>query len=194
MNSSLIGYNSPPSKDLLNFAQQQHILALDDEIPILKMLSLALRFHGFKNVTIESDPQKALQTIANTPTSLLITDYSMLSLVGPQVVDLARSKTPSYRGQVLFISGSFDDELRGLTLEGHITALNAKYHGKNFPYLTMSDNFLAKPFEAKTIRAAVVGLCAKLENAPVQYVPQIKADSNPSFPLPAYNPDCAVGF
>lgn len=62
------------------------ILAVDDEVHILHVVSLKLKNAGY-NVLTANDAEEALELAATTPIDLLITDYQMPGLSG---LELAR--------------------------------------------------------------------------------------------------------
>lgn len=76
----------------------EHILLVDDEIPIIKMVSLALKRHGYR-VTALTSSAEALETFKKNPYvyHLVLTDMTMPGMTGDKLAEnikRIRSDTP----------------------------------------------------------------------------------------------------
>ncbi len=75
--------------------QNERILVVDDEVPVLSMMQQRLRKMGYRVVT-RADSIEALQTFRAEPAKfdLIITDHTMPSMLGAELAELAGDVRP----------------------------------------------------------------------------------------------------
>jgi CheY-like chemotaxis protein len=117
------------------------IFVVDDEPMLLELASVILEPEGYRIETFR-DPETALQKFASAQPrpDLLITDYAMHTMNGMQLIEQSRKLEPSQK--ILLVSGTVGEEI----------------------YATTSirpDCFLAKPYQADQLTAAVKALLAQ---------------------------------
>ncbi len=73
----------------------EHILAVDDEEPIARMIGRLLAKLGYKTTTL-SDPEKALEMFQSKPQDydLIMTDLTMPGMTGIELATLAKQRRP----------------------------------------------------------------------------------------------------
>jgi two-component system, cell cycle sensor histidine kinase and response regulator CckA len=86
------------------------ILAVDDDLGMLRLLEATLRLAGYRVLTADGG-WSAIRAYENSdePIRLLLTDVIMPDLTGPVLAERLRARQPDLR--VLFISGFHDAEL-----------------------------------------------------------------------------------
>lgn len=125
-----------------NSAQTNHhralIYVVDDEPMLLELASVILEPLGFGVKTFR-DPDSAIATFtsANPPPALVITDYSMHSTNGMDLIKACRRVHP--RQRILLVSGTVDEHIY-----------------RDSPM--KPDRFLAKPYQAKQLVEVVESL------------------------------------
>jgi DNA-binding NtrC family response regulator len=114
------------------------IYVVDDEPMLLELASVILEPLGFGVKTFR-DPDTAIENFsaAKPPPALIITDYSMHSTNGLDLIKACRSVHP--RQRILLVSGTVDE-----------------YIYRDSPF--KPDSFLAKPYQAKELVDAVESL------------------------------------
>jgi len=116
------------------------IYVVDDEPMLLELASVILAPLGYRVETFRS-PETALRAfeLAEPPPVLVITDYAMHAMTGLELADACRRIRPGQK--VLLVSGTIAPEMLG-----------------NEP--VQPDRFLAKPYRAKQLVAAVRAMLA----------------------------------
>jgi CheY-like chemotaxis protein len=69
------------------------ILLIDDDLIVLKTLSLVLSKHGIK-VETESNPQKAIDEYSSSPYNIVLTDMQMPQMDGIEVIRRIKDINP----------------------------------------------------------------------------------------------------
>ena len=113
------------------------ILAVDDDLELLRLISFALRQAGYLLVEAQDGPA-AIAAFENERPDLVILDVNMPRLNGFEVLKRIRatgSKTPV---MMLTVRATEEDQVRGLDLG--------------------ADDYLAKPFSPRTLLARVRAL------------------------------------
>ena len=113
------------------------ILAVDDDLDLLKVIAFSLRQGGYLVVEVRDGPS-ALEACERERPDLVILDVNMPRLNGFEVLKRIRaggSKTPV---MMLTVRAAEEDQVRGLDLG--------------------ADDYLAKPFSPKTLLARVRAL------------------------------------
>lgn len=94
---------------------RKRLLVVDDEIPILKLVTRILATDNYE-ITVASSGDEAAQMI-NAPgypgVDLLVTDLMMPGINGLELAMIARRRFPNIR--VLFVTGFADSLFKGLT-------------------------------------------------------------------------------
>lgn len=111
------------------------VFAVDDEPMLLELVTLVLQPMGFRVRTFR-DPAAALQALRETrpPPVLIVTDYSMHSMTGLDLIRESRRLRPGQK--VILVSGTVDETI---------------YEGEK----EKPDRFLAKPYPAEQLARAV---------------------------------------
>ena len=78
----------PAGNDQLQHGHREHILVVDDEVPILNMMQQHLRKMGYR-VTTRADSLEAMNTFRADPDrfDLVITDHTMPNLLGAELAE-----------------------------------------------------------------------------------------------------------
>ena len=88
---------------------KQHILVVDDEAPILEMLSSYLKKHGFE-VSTANTAEDALRLSEATPLHLIILDVLLADTDGLELLDQIKALRPNV--PVIIATGlAFDQQL-----------------------------------------------------------------------------------
>ena len=109
--------------------QRKTILLVDDDGDYLKLVNswLSKKY----NVALVNSGMQALTYLANNKPDLILLDYSMPVVSGPQVLEMIRSEPDTEDIPVIFLTGKDDREsvMRGLQLEpaGYILKAIDKY-------------------------------------------------------------------
>ena len=116
------------------------IYVVDDEPMLLELAAVILEPLGYSIETFRS-PEAALQafTAAQPHPALIVTDYAMHTMNGLELIEACRRIRP--RQKTLLLSGTVGPD---------------SYHNA----LTQPDGFLAKPYQAKQLVAAVKSMLA----------------------------------
>ena len=129
---------SPPAVSSLNHATSGplHILAIDDELTLLKLLHRVLTPLGH-TVDIVPEGKKALQKLDETAYDLVICDVLMPDILGTEIYESAAKKYPELSQRFIFVTGNVVDKDTRIFLER-----------SGLPWLS-------KPFLPTDIKAAV---------------------------------------
>jgi DNA-binding response OmpR family regulator len=118
-----------------------HILIVDDEPSIVRLLTRALESVGYTSVVGFTDPIEALTYLFTNTADMIVLDINMPGMSGYDFLnDLSRRMTEDTFLPVLMVSGMSEAEARLLSLQA----------GAN--------NFLAKPIDIKVFLAHVRSL------------------------------------
>jgi len=110
----------------------KHILVVDDDQSVLKMLTRAL---GAYELTIARCGSEALLLAGQCQPDLLITDYLMPEMTGDELIARMREMRPS---------------LKALVITGHGDVLD-----RELPDWWQAEAHLAKPFRIQALRDVV---------------------------------------
>ena len=138
--SASAAVNQPPSIARDMMGKGEHILIVEDEVPLLNFLSKLIRNIGYK-VSSKSSSIEALELIQHgLKPDLIITDVIMPVLNGKDLADRIKKILPSPR--VLFMSGFSDESV--------------------MPHGVLEDGvpYIQKPFTAKEIAQKIHDLLA----------------------------------
>lgn len=96
----------PPSRSTRT--QSPHILVVEDEVDVRKVISIFLDHQGYDCV-IATDARHALSILDEQDFDLLLTDVIMPNMKGPELYAACLEKQPNLK--VLFVSGYSEDML-----------------------------------------------------------------------------------
>ena len=88
--------------------ERKHILVIDDDINMLKMLRLFLR--DDYQVTIVDSGMKALEFVVRHTPDLILLDYMMPMYDGPHVLEILRKRSETQKVPVLFLTSVTDKD------------------------------------------------------------------------------------
>jgi signal transduction histidine kinase len=125
----------PPSPSARTGSGLLRIMVVDDEPVIAEVLAAMLNKDGHE-VTIETDPHKALQWVTGHPLNLVITDKSMPLMEGDELAAAIKAACPSVK--VMMVTG----------------------YGTGEPPGPAVDHVLGKPVGLDSLRQAVAETCA----------------------------------
>ncbi len=92
-------------------AQSTHILVVEDEVDVRRIISIFLDHQGYDSV-IATDARHALSILDGKDFDLLLTDVIMPDMKGPALYAASLEKQPDLK--VLFVSGYSEDMLSDL--------------------------------------------------------------------------------
>ena len=115
----------------------KHILVVDDEPGMLRLLSRALSSMQYR-VSAASGGPAALAAIGPEPIDLLVTDYRMPDMNGRELISAVRVRQPGLKALVVtgFPPNAQEEDLDWWHAQPHLT----------------------KPFSVRSLQDAVVGL------------------------------------
>ena len=93
-----------PSRRSAREGRGKKVLVIDDEEPILQMVSDVLSGQGFQ-VDVARDGETALNRISRTDYDLALCDWKMPGLNGEQVYERIRATNPKLSERMIFITG-----------------------------------------------------------------------------------------
>jgi signal transduction histidine kinase len=85
------------------------VLVIDDEEPILQMISETLSEHGYQ-VDVARDGEAALRHLDETPYDLTLCDWKMPGLNGQQIFERVRAAHPLLSERMIFFTGDIINE------------------------------------------------------------------------------------
>lgn len=112
------------------------ILVVDDALSMLRLHSVFLEHAGFRVLTAESGPQ-GLESMANDLPDLVVLDYMMPEMDGPEFLRRMRSE-PSFSGVLVLVLTATDEQ-------EHISAA----------FEAGGNDYLSKPVDRRTLVARV---------------------------------------
>jgi len=119
-------------------------MVVDDMSTSRGLITQALDAIGIQNVGTASDGKTALATIMKAPVHLVISDYNMPEMDGLHLLHYMRNTPQTQKTGFLLITGRADPEIIN----------KGKQLGMN--------NFLAKPFQAAELKAAIEAIVGRL--------------------------------
>lgn len=126
------------------FMQHLKVMVVDDTSVSRMLLVDGLNEIGIKNTVLAADGEQALQLMMQGPCHIVFSDMNMPKLNGLQLLKALREHQPTRQCCFILVTGKGD---RAMIEEG-------KKYGLN--------NFLAKPFTAATLKAAIEAVVGKL--------------------------------
>ena len=118
----------------------QAVLVVDDLRTMTTILRKLLHEIGFTDVDTVHDGRSALESLAQRPYRLLISDWEMQPMTGPQLVQAVRQNSELSAARIILITahGMRHDEA----------------------WLVGADGYLSKPFAASDLREKIEEVCA----------------------------------
>ena len=126
------------------YMQHLKVMVVDDTSVSRMLLVDGLNEIGIKNTVLAADGEQALQLMMQGPCHIVFSDMNMPKLNGLQLLKALREYQPTRQCCFILVTGKGD---RAMIEEG-------KKYGLN--------NFLAKPFTAATLKAAIEAVVGKL--------------------------------
>lgn len=118
-------------------------LIVDDHPVTLNMLRQVLKQLGFRDIKEADTGERALAILSNENIGLVLTDLTMPSMSGVELIRKIREKDPQHKLPVIVVSGENDPKIV-------VEALKAG-----------ADAFVLKPFSPKTIGDKVAQVFSK---------------------------------
>jgi two-component system chemotaxis response regulator CheY len=125
-------------------AKQLEVLIVDDTSVSRMLLTESLQEIGITNITLAKDGAEAFAQVKQKPVHLIISDQYMPNLDGLGLLKAVRSNAPTAKVGFILVTGSPEKSLVD----------RRRQMGLN--------NFIAKPFTTKAIRAAIEAVVGRL--------------------------------
>ena len=125
-------------------AKQLEVMIVDDTSVSRMLLTESLQDIGITSLALAKDGADALAQLKAKPAHLVISDQFMPNLDGLGLLKALRGNAPTAKIGFILVTGSPD---KSLVERGRQMGLN---------------NFIAKPFTTKTIRAAIEAVVGRL--------------------------------
>ena len=125
-------------------AKQLEVMVVDDTSVSRMLLTESLQEIGITSLALAKDGADALAQLKSKPGHLVISDQYMPNLDGLGLLKALRGHPPTAKIGFILVTGSPD---KSLVERGRQMGLN---------------NFIAKPFTTKTIRAAIEAVVGRL--------------------------------
>ena len=125
-------------------AKQLDVLIVDDTSVSRMLLTESLQEIGITNITLAKDGAEAFEQLKKKPVHLIISDQYMPNLDGLGLLKAVRTNGPTAKVGFILVTGSPE---KSLVDRGRAMGLN---------------NFIAKPFTTKAIRAAIEAVVGRL--------------------------------
>jgi len=97
----------------MGIAPRQRILVVDDEEDVAQVVIQILEKNGYAATGV-TDPLDAPQRAAEYKPDLVILDFNMPRLVGPELAVLLKSRPETRNTPVIFLSGMTDEDHKDL--------------------------------------------------------------------------------
>jgi two-component system chemotaxis response regulator CheY len=120
------------------------VMVVDDTTVSRMLITESLAEIGISNVSIAKDGKQALSALMAKPVHLVVSDMNMPGLDGLGLLKALREYKPTSKIGFILVTGSAD---KSLIERGKQIGLN---------------NFIAKPFSTKTVKAAIEAVVGKL--------------------------------
>jgi len=125
-------------------AKQLEVMVVDDTSVSRMLMTESLQEIGITSLSLAKDGAEALLQLQKKPVHLVISDQFMPNLDGLGLLKALRSNGPTAKIGFILVTGSPD---KALVERGRTMGLN---------------NFIAKPFTTKIIRAAIEAVVGRL--------------------------------
>jgi len=128
----------------MTIANKLEVMVVDDTSVSRMLITESLAEIGINNLQLAKDGKQALAALMSKPVHLVLSDQNMPGLDGLGLLKALREFKPTSKIGFILITGSPD---KSLIERGKGLGLN---------------NFIAKPFNTRTIRAAIEAVVGKL--------------------------------
>ncbi len=128
----------------MTIANKLEVMIVDDTSVSRMLITESLAEIGINNLQLAKDGKQALAALMSKPVHLVLSDQNMPGLDGLGLLKALREFKPTSKIGFILITGSPD---KSLIERGRSLGLN---------------NFIAKPFNTRTIRAAIEAVVGKL--------------------------------
>ena len=128
----------------MTIANKLEVMIVDDTSVSRMLITESLAEIGISNLQLAKDGKQALAALMSKPVHLVLSDQNMPGLDGLGLLKALREFKPTSKIGFILITGSPD---KSLIERGRSLGLN---------------NFIAKPFNTRTIRAAIEAVVGKL--------------------------------
>ena len=128
----------------MSILQKLEIMVVDDTSVSRMLITESLAEIGVKNISMAKDGKQALAALMAKPVHLVISDMNMPGLDGLGLLKALREFKPTSKIGFILLTGSAD---KSLIERGRQFGLN---------------NFIAKPFSTKAVKAAIEAVVGKL--------------------------------
>jgi two-component system, chemotaxis family, chemotaxis protein CheY len=128
----------------MSILQKLEIMVVDDTSVSRMLITESLAEIGVKNISMAKDGKQALAALMAKPVHLVISDMNMPGLDGLGLLKALREFKPTAKIGFILLTGSAD---KSLIERGRQFGLN---------------NFIAKPFSTKAVKAAIEAVVGKL--------------------------------
>ena len=125
-------------------ASKLEVMVVDDTSVSRMLITESLAEIGIHNLALAKDGKQALGALMAKPAHLVISDMNMPGLDGLGLLKALREYRPTSKIGFILVTGSPD---KSLIERGRQFGLN---------------NFIAKPFSTRTVRAAIEAVVGKL--------------------------------
>jgi CheY-like chemotaxis protein len=109
---------SKPSPIVAEKTETKHILVLDDEEPIRRLLNTFLTRNGYR-VDVTGDTEKALKHLYETNYDVVLMDIRMPGKSGMELYAQVKERYPEYVDKFIFITGDTSDADIGVFLDSN---------------------------------------------------------------------------
>ena len=120
-------------------SRKYRILVVDDDETVADLVVRLLQEKGFHAWSVY-DPTEAPQRAAEIRPDLVIVDFNMPKLIGPELAILLKSRAETAKAPILFLSGMIDEDHREI----------GKYSG--------GAAYLEKPVDPEKLISTIRGL------------------------------------
>jgi two-component system chemotaxis response regulator CheY len=128
----------------MSIRNKLEVMVVDDTSVSRMLITESLAEIGISNLSIAKDGKQALSALMTKPAHLVISDMNMPGLDGLGLLKALREFKPTSKIGFILVTGSAD---KSLIERGRRLGLN---------------NFIAKPFSTKTVKAAIEAVVGKL--------------------------------
>ncbi len=128
----------------MSMLNKLEVMVVDDTSVSRMLITESLAEIGISNVSIAKDGKQALTALMAKPVHLVVSDMNMPGLDGLGLLKALREYKPTSKIGFILVTGSAD---KSLIERGKQIGLN---------------NFIAKPFSTKTVKAAIEAVVGKL--------------------------------
>ena len=128
----------------MSLREKLRVMVVDDMATSRGLITQALDSFGIRNVATATDGKSAISSLARSPVHLVISDYNMPEMDGLHLLHYLRSTPQTQKIGFLLITGRADPAVIN----------KGKQLGMN--------NYVAKPFQAADLKAAIESIVGRL--------------------------------